>query len=386
MDAAWSRHSLHLMANLIVFGLCYPLANLLAGQGGVTRHIVFELDHALPFMPWMVLPYMTSSLLFCLSFAAVRSVDELRTLSQRLMLCTVGASLAFLLYPLRFSFERPDVTGPPSMLFDLLALVDQPYNQLPSLHVAYCVVIGTVLRAPLWRAWLVLVAVSTLFTWQHHLVDVLGGLVLGAGALLVIRPQRPAPGVAFYYLMASGVLIVLAQRWAQLMYPAMSCMLIARAYWRGDADFLAKRGGRFPLKSYLLYGPYLLGYWLTWQCVRLRERGHAPYLQLAPLLWVGRRLSGLEARLLPPGCAIVDLANELTETPALRRRDYAHVPLLDLAPPPPEAIERIAAIIAHHHAAGRQVYLHCAMGYSRSIFIARKYKERLSDVPLDLPA
>lgn len=367
------RRSLHLLLNLAVFGLCYTVANLAAQRAGVTRHIVFGIDSAIPFIAWMVVPYMTSGALFAASFCVAR---ETSTLSARVLFATVIASLIFVLYPLRFSGVRPVADAAlPAALFDLLALVDKPYNQFPSLHVAYCVIFATVLRSALARAWLALVAVSTLFTWQHHVIDVAGGLLLGAAAIALV--QRA--GVAFYYAIGAGV-VALACPWPLAVYPAA----IAFAYARRDAGFLRKRGGRYPMSSYLLYGPYLLGYWMTWQCVRWVEK--VPFRRLSPQLIVGRRPSAREAAALPPGCAIVDLANELSETPALRGPHYEHVPMLDLVELPMEAVERAADAVARHIDAGRTVYLHCAMGYSRSIFIANFYMERRRHGHLDLPA
>jgi membrane-associated phospholipid phosphatase len=402
--AGWTRRIATLLLAGAVFGLCYTLTNGMAYRAGVTRHIVLAPDAHISFLPWMVAPYMTSGLLFAASFLAPASVDALRVHSQRVLFCTVGACLLFALYPLRFGSARPPLAdGVPARLFELLALVDQPYNQFPSLHVAYCVVFAQPLMArvpragrPLVAAWLALVAASTLFTYQHHVIDVLGGVALGVAAMVLFRRGANAPRVGFHYLLGAGVLLIVAlafQSWAPA-YPIVSMLLVALAYGRGDAAFLRKRGGVIPPSSWLLYGPYLAGYWLTWQCVRWRERARAPVLQLAPLLWVGRRLAAHEAALLPPGCQVIDLANELNETPPLRTKGYRYYPLFDLLPPPPALVEEVRGAIATCIGAGQPVYLHCAMGYSRSIFIAKIYLANDRDHPargplydhLDLPA
>ncbi|MFP5393093.1 MAG: phosphatase PAP2 family protein [Gammaproteobacteria bacterium] len=393
MNAA---RTMHLLINLVVFSVCYPLANQLAERTGVTRHIVFAFDHAVPFLPWMALPYMSSGLLLTLGFVLARDKDSLRALSQRLLLCTVTATLVFALYPLQFSFARPEVGAEvPAALFATLGVVDKPFNQFPSLHVAYCVVLWPTLRlrlprvlAPVLAALLALVSLSTLFTFQHHVIDVAGGLLLGLAALWRVPEGGVRQPVVFHYAIGAGVLLVLAlclgQWW--LLYGVVSLLLVALAYARGDAGFLRKRAGRHPLASWLLYAPYLTGYWLTWQAVRWRERGRDPFVQVAPGLLVGRRLSDAEARQLPAGCAVIDLANELAETSALRKGIYHHVPLLDLAPPPAPALEEALALIHGYRRRGVPVYLHCAMGYSRSILICKLYRERYRDDAIDLPA
>lgn len=396
--ATWPYRCRHLLLNALAFGLCYPLANLLALQHGITRGIALPFERSLPFLAWMIVPYACSGLLFCLCFMLVRSQAEVAVLSRRLLLATVTASLIFIVFPLHFQWPRPPVNPPwLAALFQLLAQVDRPYNQFPSLHVAYCVIFWVALHTrarqshallrPALAGLLLLVACSTLFTYQHHLLDVAGGLALGLLATASL-PQtgNQHPPVALYYLLAAMLLAGLgiagcpALTWlclTGLLYGCTSLLLVSLAYARGDRHFLHKRHGRYPCWIWLLYAPYLAGYRLTWLLVRLREHGQPPCRQLAPLLWVGRRLSQAEARQLPPDCMIVDLANEICETPLLRRAPYHHVALLDLTPLPDAAIEPLLTLIAAAVARGQPVYLHCAMGYSRSRHIYRRYTAKI---------
>jgi rhodanese-related sulfurtransferase len=397
--ATWPLRCRLLLLNGVAFGLCYPLANLWALRHGVTRSLALPFDSAIPFVPWMIVPYACSGLLFCLSFAWVRSAPAVRLLSRRLLLATLAASLCFVLVPLRFALPRPPVGAPGlAALFHALDLVDHPYNQFPSLHVAYCLIYWSALRRragcahrllrPMLAGGLLLVAVSTVFTWQHHLPDVAGGVLLG---LLTIRlvPARHGPlqAVAWTYLLVA--LLVLQAGWLvtaglpaparlPVCYLAASLLLVSRAYRRRQRHFLHKHHGRHPGWIWLLYAPYLAGYWLTWQLVRLQGRGRPPFRQAAALLWVGRRLTAREARQLPPGCLIIDLANELSETAGLRRQPYRHVALFDLAPPDPAAVGALVDVITAAIERGQPVYLHCAMGYRRSAAVARHYTSHLA--------
>jgi hypothetical protein len=342
-----------------------------------------------PFAPWTIIPYATSGLFFTLVFSLVRTPEQLRVVSRRLLATTILGVLIFALYPARFSLVRPALEGWPALLYGGLDLVDQPYNQFPSLHVAYCVIFWLAL-APLTRglvrialtAWLLLIVASTVLTWQHHLVDVAGGLVLGLLTAFLIRPGRTRRHtVAFYYAAGAGIVLI-AGAWALrswlMAYVAASLALIALAYWRRDAGFLRKQDGRHGLVSWLLYWPYLLGYRLTWAAVLWRERGRPPFIRHDAGLWVGRRLTPAEARQLPPGCWVIDLSCELAETPALRNARYRHVPLLDLHAPRPAQIRAVLRLLAERERTGHTVYLHCAMGYSRSRFIARLYQRKKS--------
>jgi membrane-associated phospholipid phosphatase len=387
------QRALPLALNAALFAICYPLTNHLAElahqQSGL-RGLTLPWESALPFLPWMVLPYMTSGLLFALSFLLVRGRGQLSALSRRVAFATIIACLIFAAFPLRFELSRPPVDAAlPAWLFAQLSLFDRPYNQLPSLHVAYCVIfwpsLRTAARAGWQRAalagWLSLVALSTVFSYQHHVLDVLAGGALGLLAVGLLRPLAAAEParkpVAFFYA-AMAALALLA--WIALggfawLYLSASLLLVARAYQTHAANFLHKRDGRYPFWISLLYAPYLVGYRLTWQLVRLRERRNPPFVQLGERLWVGRRLSNAEAALLPADCVVIDLANELSETPLLRRHVYHHFPLLDLDAPTMRSARPIIDAIAAYSADGRHIYLHCAMGYRRSREIAHLYQE-----------
>lgn len=401
LPPGWALRSWHLALNAMLFGLCYPLTNFLAQQRQVQAHLAFPFEQATPFLQWMILPYMSSGLLFATSFYAVRDRAALSLLSRRMLLSTLGGCLLFAWLPLRFDGARPAIDATlPRLLYSMLDLVDRPYNQLPSLHVAYCLLYWTALRdritAPgrlVLASWLLLVAASTVLTYQHRLADVAAGALLGAGVIGLLRAtQSTGAVVAQHYALGAALTLLGIPAWRTLpappgwqsgltwlsVYLAASLLLVSLAYVRRDRHFLHKRHGRHPPWVWMLYAPYLASYRLTWQLVRLRERHQPPFTQWRERLWVGRRLSEAEADTLPAGCAVIDLANELSETTALcarAGRHYHHVPLLDLHAPERHVIAYIHALMASHARRGRPLYLHCAMGYQRSRLIATLFLE-----------
>ncbi len=387
--ATWPQRTRYFLINALAFTLCYQVSNFLAQQRHVTRNVAFSFEYHMPFLEWMIIPYLSSGILFAASFLWIEKKDDLRVLNQRLLLATVSATLIFALYPLRFSFPKPSIASPfYAALFDFLAALDRPYNQLPSLHVAFCAIYWPSWRVSLKQGlahramqicmalWLVLVTVATLFTYQHHLLDILGGLVLGLAAIFLIRPDREQPNVAFYYLMASGIVFlvgVIALRSVLALYLLLSLLLVSLAYRRQDNNFLHKHAGRHSGFICFFYAPYFFGYWLAWHYVRFHERRNPLFVNVSERLWIGRRLSAIETEKLPDACVIIDLSCELSETANLRKHPYRHFPLLDLISPDPSVTTEIVTAIRSEISAGRSVYLHCAMGYSRCILLAKLY-------------
>ena len=392
-DRPSPRERLALLAiNGVAFQALYGACNVAAARAGVTRSIATPWDAMLPFVAWMLLPYMSSVPLLVAAFLAAPDRRSLRALSRRCLLATAVATLVFALWPLRMTTVDP-APAMPFLAFVARTLdgLDPPFNQWPSLHVAYCVVLWpalhAALRSPVARgaiaAWLALVVASTVFAHRHFLLDVAGGLALGAACLAIVPARRTAPAVALYYVVATFAVLVLGLTvlpLAPCLWLAAGFAAVALAYARDDVDFLHKRRGTFPAWVWLLHAPYLVGYRLTWHLVRRRERGQAPVREFADGLWIGRRLDRREIALLPAGCAVIDLAAELTSTPELRARTQSFG-LLDIVPPAPARLAAILDAIDAQRALGRPAFVHCAMGYRRSREVALAWRARRSNRP-----
>lgn len=384
----WRERLVLLALNGLVFQSLYSACSAAAARQGVTRHIATAWDAHIPFLPWMLVPYMSSVPLLVLAFLFVPGRQGLRALSQRCLLATALGTLVFALWPLKVVATAPAIGNPLlAALAKTLVQLDAPYNQWPSLHVAYCVVLWPALSAWLrpgaariaLLAWLLLVAASTVPTYQHHLLDIPGGAALGLLAWRVVPAQRQLPWVALYYSVAALASLTLGLTVLPLLpclWAAACCAGVARAYAIGDPDFLHKSDGHHPGWVMLLYGPYLLGYRLTWLLVRWRERSKPPFEAVTERLWVGRRLAEAEVQALPAGCAVIDLAAELSTTAALRGPQTHSFGLLDLMPVPAQRMAQILEAIDAALVRSPMVYLHCAMGYRRGREVARAWCER----------
>jgi len=190
-----------LLLTSVVFAAAYGLCNRLTQQRSDIGAAIFDWEHAIPFVPWTVLPYLSIVVFFVLSFFVGGGRAALQHHVLRLFV-NLGLSIGcYLLFPLRFQFERPELDGVCGLLFELLNLCDLPYNRAPSLHISVLLLLWLRLSPFVtgrWRfalqAWFMLIGLSVLTTWQHHLIDIPAGLAVGAFSIwLSTRLARPLP-------------------------------------------------------------------------------------------------------------------------------------------------------------------------------------------------
>ncbi len=379
----WTRSVAWLLFLGPFFFLSYGFSNHIAAERGVTTALFFEWERQIPFLPWTIVPYWSIDLLYGLSFLLCRTRTDVDRHALRLLTAQLISVGCFLLFPLRFAFERPHVEGPFGFLFDALAGFDRPYNQAPSLHISLLTILwarfATVVPAP-WRTlvhlWAALIGVSVLTTFQHHFIDVPTGALVGLfclwlwpdegpSPLSIARPAASAPHyrIAAYYLLGAlalaGLAVGIGGAALWLWWGTTALGMVALIYaWPGAAGF-QKRDGRHSLAVAILLAPYVLGAWLN---SRWWTR-HGPAQQaIQDGVWLGRMPSGQAMR--QGGFAVLcDLSAEL---PAPRGHwRHAGVPWLDLVPPSVAQLEEAARRIESARTLG-PVLVCCALGYSRS--------------------
>jgi protein-tyrosine phosphatase len=369
---------------LVVYGWC----NWLTAQRHDVGTLYFEWERLIPFVPLMIVPYMSIDLFFVAAPFLCRSERELATLSRRIVAAIVVAGICFLLFPLRFAFERPPASGWLGVIFDWFRGMDQPYNLLPSLHIAFRTILaqhyarhtrGHLRSAS--NVWFVLVGLSTLLTYQHHLMDVVAGFALGVCCIYFIREDTPHLPVTenrrigLYYAVAALIvasLIVWFWPWgALLLWPALALAIVASAYFRWGPVIFRKADGRLHWSARLVLAPCLLGQWLSLLYYRRQCR---PWDKVTPQVWIGRVLNdgeAVEARRLGV-TAVLDLTAEFSETKPFRALVYCNIPILDLTAPSLEQLQEMATFIDEESRKGI-VYIHCKIGYSRTAAAAAAY-------------
>ena len=187
---------------------------------GRTPHVpALELDRTLPLQPAWVLVYGTLYLfLIALPVFAVRHDEHIRRTVFAYLTVWTAAYVCFLLYP-TIAPRPAELTGEGFAIWGLRSLyaADTPYNCFPSLHVAHSFV-SAFTCFPVHRKvggvavfCASLVAVSTLFTKQHYVLDVIAGVILACLAYAIFlrgipRESIPEPDRRLAPVLAIGVM------------------------------------------------------------------------------------------------------------------------------------------------------------------------------------
>jgi protein-tyrosine phosphatase len=357
-----------------------------------TWYFAWELA-VIPYVPLLIVPYMSIDCLFFLAAFLCRDERELRTFAQRVVFSILVAAAFFLLMPLKLDWPvRPHVGG---WFGDFIEqsctapfLMEYPHNLFPALHITLCMILADIyarhtrgiVRA-LSHTWFLLIGLSTVLTWQHHVVDIAGGLVLGGFAFYVFResdacrPGTPNVRVGCYYAAAAVMVLTLAKAagpWgAFLLWPTAGLGITAGAYFGLGPEIFRKTDGRLPLSTRFVLAPILIGQYVSLVYYRRHCRA---WDEAAPAVLIGRALTEAEAaEAVKQGVtAVLDLTAEFSEVASFRGTRCRNLPILDLTAPTQHQLHEAAAFIAQEAAHGT-VYVHCKIGYSRSAAVVGAY-------------
>jgi len=169
-------------------------------RAGPVHVPAIELDHLLPVVPAWAPVYLSLFLAALLPAFVLHQQELIRRTVLAYLATWLIAFVCFLAWPTIGT--RPAAVAGDGFLAWMLRTIyasDAPYNCFPSLHVAQCFLAafacsrvhsGVGFAAALWAC---AVGLSTLFTKQHYVADVIGGAVLAYLSYLVfIRPHPRA--------------------------------------------------------------------------------------------------------------------------------------------------------------------------------------------------
>ncbi len=160
-------------------------------------------DRALPLQPAWALVYGSLYLfLIVLPVLVVREQEQIRRTVRAYLTVWISAYVVFLAYPTVASRPAQVIgTGFTVWCLRFLYQLDHPYNCFPSLHVAHSFVSamtcyrvhrGVGIASAICAS---LIGLSTLFTKQHYILDVIAGILLACAAYALFLRTYPRHAV-----------------------------------------------------------------------------------------------------------------------------------------------------------------------------------------------
>jgi hypothetical protein len=182
----------------LLFLIVYSITNWIASHRTDVRTWYFTWELSIPFVPILILPYMSIVMLFVAAPFLCRDPRELGIFARRVVFSILAAGAFFLIMPLTVVFRRPHVAGLLGRFVEascsLPLLMAPPYNLFPSLHITLCTILAELygrhtcgLVRLLSYVWFCLIGFSTVLTYQHQVVDTAGGLILAGFALFLFH-------------------------------------------------------------------------------------------------------------------------------------------------------------------------------------------------------
>jgi hypothetical protein len=334
-----------------LFFIGYGFTNWITSLRSDVPSFYFSWERSIPFLAWTIVPYWSVDFFYAASFFLRSTKEELDQHGLRILTAQLVSYAAFLLFPLRYDFARPETSGLYGWLFDRLLSFDRPFNLAPSMHVSLAVILMFRYRSKWVTALMLLACLSTLTTYQHHVIDLPAGAWVGLFSIwLIPQPpstvRTPSDKLALLYL-AGAAIFAFAGWWAW--WAAGAWLLVAAIYAVGD-PLLFRKGSRV---AFWLFAPHR---WFAKMNSWAFTRREAMAQEIADGVWLGRaprrgQWSG----------AMVDLTAELPVTP--RQSEYRNIPMLDLVVPSLEQLRRAVNAV---EAMPRPTLVFCALGRSRS--------------------
>jgi membrane-associated phospholipid phosphatase len=177
-----SKRILFFCLIILTQALYLPLNRFL--QGGTA--IYTPLDALIPIIPYWSIPYLLWMICwFCLCFWAALKMPVMiyKSYFTSTILVILSAMVVYLFFPTFVNRQSVQGTGFGVDLLRWIYSNDGLYNAFPSGHI-YLVTLTTIFYSRwkpgyswFWYAILLVVSCSTLFTGQHYIVDVIGGVV-----------------------------------------------------------------------------------------------------------------------------------------------------------------------------------------------------------------
>lgn len=366
---------------------------------------VFPFEKYIPFIPWTIIPYMSSGLLFGLVFLLCAKREQLRTLTKRMVFVTITAGVCFVLFPLKFSFVKPEINNSfVGYSFQFLKLLDSPFNQSPSLHIAYAFIFWSIFRnfsqplRPLFMLWLLILGISTLTTYQHHGIDIITGALLAHISFIIFPYKKNSFSyrnfhVSNVYFLCGWIFILCSLLldqffgglWLTLLWPALILFLVGYHYQKNNIYFLKDKTGKISFLKKIFFAPYQLMYWIFWRFLRKNKNP----IEILPRIYISSKPSKKDLKSFEINATtfVYDLSAEMEEISVLKEKStYYSIPFLDIGMMGVDQTKRLVEKITENYkylSKDGKILIHCTMGYTRSSIIGTLVMKNILSLPLD---
>src|SRR6476620_10318703 len=108
---SWRQALAHSVALSLLFMVVYGGTSWITSLRSDVGTWYYAWERYIPFVPIMIVPYMSIDLLFFASPFLCSNQRELSLLSRRIAFGVVVAGLCFLIYPLKLAVDRPVIGG-----------------------------------------------------------------------------------------------------------------------------------------------------------------------------------------------------------------------------------------------------------------------------------
>lgn len=417
---------LHCIYGLSIFGIGYSLTNSYANhinKYNAISSILFLLDYHIPFIAPTILFYSLSMVWFVGVFFII-PIQDLSRLTNKIILAILISGIVFYYFPLQFSFKRESFEYFSlnwQSFYAILNAIDKPFNQSPSLHIVFAILIAYSLKnklsqyALLWQILFYilsfLIAISTLFTWQHHLIDIVTGIICALIVIVIEHQlnkayhQKIIQSIIKYLTIAIVGFLVLATVPTLLnlshiivaitkfiaYYWLFSFLLLSFLYLNQNkirhktlkVFFYKNKNGQLSFLSHLLFMPLIVIYQIMlklalkyqfWQ-QQTTPIGFSDY-QNIEIIAMGKPSKQILTNIAKNYDKIlyIDMSVELSAPSFYDNTDYLYCPMLDLMPLDNTQYDRILTYMTHIQQLIEQntnqrllIVCQCVMGRSRSV-------------------
>jgi membrane-associated phospholipid phosphatase len=150
-------------------------------------------EQQIPLIPSFVYVYcFVYIVLVALPVFLIKDKKQYYQLLSKIIVITIVSAFIFIIFPTTTNRPILNDSSWSSFLLMNLYVIDSPHNCCPSLHVSLATILALTLHLKnYWKTYPLIIAVlvilSTLFTKQHCLIDIMGGIAAASITWIIIE-------------------------------------------------------------------------------------------------------------------------------------------------------------------------------------------------------